>query len=150
MKIIFGSDRKHITQELDKIIAKNIQDQILIIDMKRNITPKVDASRVRYFRPNSQNELIDLILEIEDYITRRTRLLIVNGIIEFLRDYRGNSAKLNSQNNKTYAAIMSILSTLSRNYLLNIVISSIETGLIDKHVVFTRINQYYNIEEVQV
>lgn len=124
--------------------------QTIVVDMSRRWQPDEKNKRIRYIRPNSISEFIRFISELHYYINPRLNLIIVDGIVQFLRDYLGKQAKDNIRNEKIYAYIISLLKNINSEYHKKIILTSYQSGFDRNQPIFHSINEYYGIEEIDI
>lgn len=148
--LLFGKSDQKIQKIIHPILQNYKNKQILIVDVNRTWQPNLEDTRIRYIRPESKEKIIEIISELDQFITPRLSLIIIDGVINFLRDYIGRSPKDAVLNQRYYSYILNSLTKIVSEYNIKIIITSNQSGYdIDKPI-YDEVNSYFKLHRIKL
>lgn len=143
IQVVASSLPSQVTSKLREICIFYQNQQIIVFDVNR--TWQMDSFKpgTWFFRPSTRMELIEQIRKLEEIITPRLKLVIIDGISNLLRDFQGREFKKYISNSKNLSFVLNSLANISQlgiKIIIGIYLSA------NKEPLFLDILNYYNIQ----
>lgn len=148
--LLFGKRDQKIQKIIRPIFQKYKNKQILIVDVNRTWQPNLEDRRIRYIRPESKEKIIEVITELDQFITPRLSLIIIDGIINFLRDFVGRTPRDAVLNLRYYSYVLNSLTKIVTDYNINIIITSNQSGFDIEKPIYDEVNKYFKLHRIKV
>ena len=143
LNLVVLGQKHNFQSNVYEIISLNNEKQSIIVDVKRTWQPLEYMKRIRYIRPTSKFEIINLIYDIESLVTPRLGFLIIDGAIGFLRDFMGREAKNVQINAKIFAFISNQLVKILGNNEIYVIITTYKSGMHVNNPLMDEVSNYY-------
>ncbi|MHA2251935.1 MAG: hypothetical protein ACXAD7_16345 [Candidatus Kariarchaeaceae archaeon] len=129
-----------ILHDLLQRISKSYQ--VIIVDVKRIWQADRLTKRSHIIYVDDKINLIDKISQLESLITPRLKLIIIDGLSLYFRDYQGRGAKSHGINTRQYASCLSMLKNLSQKGIY-ILVTSYQHSFNRGYPIMFEAAQYY-------
>jgi len=143
LMLLFGKENslaQKVLRELLQGIPKKYQ--VIIVDVKRIWQADCLSKRTHIIYVDDKINLIDKLSKLEFLITPRLKLIIIDGLSLYFRDYQGKGAKSHGINTRQYASCLSMLKNLSQKGI-HIVVTSYPHSFNRDYPIMFEAAQYY-------